>query len=722
MRANIGNKTILWIIITILALSCNPSTKEQNSINYESKIDSLIQLMTLEEKVNMIHASSSFTSGGVERLGVPELIMSDGPHGVRHEHGRDWSADDTDSDYVTYLPTGITLASTWNTDLGYQFGKVLGNEAKARGKDMILGPGINIIRSPLNGRNFEYLSEDPYLTAQMAVGYIKGVQDQGIAACAKHFVANNQETLRNSVDVQVDERALREIYLPAFKASVQKADVYSIMGAYNKFRGQYCSHHEYLVNKVLKDEFGFNGFLVSDWSAVMDTKEALLYGTDIEMGSDLSMTDIDYNKFYLADPALEMVKSGEISEDYVDEKVRRILRVMFKINLFGEREQGKVNTREHQELALKVAEEGIVLLKNEKLLPFNENKLKKVAVIGANGKIKHAELGGSSQVKALYEITPFEGIEKYLGENVEVVYAQGYKPTKENIYNKKLADEAIQLALESDAVIFVGGWIHNLDENMWSEYSYDCEGKDKTDLKLMYGQEELINQLAKANSNFAVVIMGGSNVEMNGWLPNVKSVLHAWYPGMEGGTAIANILFGKTNPSGKLPVTFANSHLDYPSHIEGEFPGVDSVVHYNEGIMVGYRYFTTNAIKPLFPFGHGLSYTSFDYKSIDAKLVDDNIFVKVNIENTGEMDGAEIVQCYISKKESKYLRPKIELKGFKKEYILKGEEKRAQISINKNDLSVFDISQNKWILEPGEYTIEVGSSSEDIRLITQIEL
>lgn len=661
-------KHILFLSALLVFFSCqnnNIATVQEKS--FDKEIDSLLQLMTLEEKISMIHASSSFTSGGVERLGIPEIVMSDGPHGVRHEHGRDWSRDDVTNDSVTYLPTGIALASTWNRELGYEYGAVLGNEAKNRGKDVILGPGINIIRTPLCGRNFEYLSEDPYLTAEMGVGYVKGVQDQGISACAKHYVANNQEIDRSRVNVEMTEQALREIYLPAFKAVVEEANINSIMGAYNKFRGQYCTHNEYLVNKILKEEYKFKGFVVSDWSAVKNTKEALIYGTDIEMGTDLLMLpNPDYSKFFMADSALAMIKRGEVAESYVDEKIKRILGVMYKTQMFGTKAPGKVNTSEHQQLALKVAEEGIVLLKNSGTLPLNKDKVKTLAVIGHNAIRKHAEEGGSSQVKALYEITPLQGIKNLVGENVEVKFAEGYQMTKDSTPDVKLLREAIAIAKDADAVLFFGGWIHNFDPDVWGSDSYDCEGNDKKNLKLLFGQQQLINEIAKVNSNTTVVIFGGSQVEMKDWMNDVPAILQAWYPGMEGGTALANIIFGKTNPSGKLPVTFANSHTDYPAHFNGVMPGSSLELDYHEGIYVGYRYFDSKKIEPVFHFGHGLSYTTFYYENLELEKEKDKVVVNIEVKNTGKMAGSEVVQVYVSDMESTIERPEKELKQFTK--------------------------------------------------------
>lgn len=717
-------KHILFLSTLLVFFSCqnkNISTVQEKS--YDKEIDSLLQLMTLEEKISMIHASSSFTSGGVERLGIPEMVMSDGPHGVRHEHGRDWSRDDVTNDSVTYLPTGIALASTWNRELGYEYGAVLGNEAKARGKDVILGPGINIIRTPLCGRNFEYLSEDPYLTAEMGVGYVNGVQDQGISACAKHYVANNQEIDRDKVNVEMTEQALREIYLPAFKAVVEEANINSIMGAYNKFRGQYCTHNEYLVNKILKGEYKFDGFVVSDWSAVKNTKEALIYGTDIEMGTDLLMLpNPDYSKFFMADSALAMIKRGEVAENYVDEKVKRILGIMYKTQMFGTKTPGKVNTNEHQQLALKVAEEGIVLLKNMGALPLNKDKIKTVAVIGHNAIRKHAEEGGSSQVKALYEITPLQGIKNLVGNNVEVKFAEGYQMTKDSVPDAKLLKEAIAVAKDADAVLFFGGWIHNFDPDVWGSDSYDCEGNDKKNLKLLFGQQQLINEIAKVNSNTTVVIFGGSQVEMESWMNDVPAILQAWYPGMEGGAALANIIFGKTNPSGKLPVSFANSHTDYPAHFNGVMPGSSLELDYHEGIYVGYRYFDSKKIEPVFPFGHGLSYTTFNYENLKLEKENDKVVVSLLLENTGKMTGAEVVQVYVSDMESTIERPEKELKQFTKVFLQAGESKKVEFVLPAHAFKYFNEQTKAWVLKPGTFKIQVGSSSRDIQLKTEIIL
>lgn len=715
--------TLLWSIV-----SCNDTsaTKQDSSaavvdeeVALYAKIDSLIGLMTLEEKVKMIKAASAFTNGGVERLGIPEIVMSDGPHGVRHEHTRDWNKAEGVNDSITYLPTGITLAATWNPELGYKFGEVLGNEAKDRGKDIILGPGINIIRSPLNGRNFEYMTEDPFLNAVMGVGYIKGVQDQGISSCVKHYVANNQETKRAEVDVQMSERALREIYLPGFKAAVQEGNALTIMGAYNAFRGQFCPHNEYLINKVLKGEFGFKGAVISDWSAVQNTMQALEYGTDIEMGTEMrNWGNWDYDNFFMGDTAIALVKAGIVEESLIDEKVRRILWVMHKANIFGERTPGARNTPEHQEVALNVAEEGIVLLKNEAILPLNKPT---IAVIGDNATRTHADGGGSSQVPAIYEVTPLQGLQNYLGDEASLItHAQGYERIKGGGANKKLIAEAVKAAKASEVAIVFGGYVHGYSES-WDEIEFDGEGQDKKDIQLPFGQNELIKAVAAANPNTIVVLVGGGASDMSAWIDDVKGVMQVWYAGMEGGNAMANIFFGKTNPSGKLPVTFPKKLEDISAHALGEYPG-DSVVEYNEGIMVGYRYFDTENIEPLFAFGHGLSYTSFDLSGLALETTDGGVNVSFTVKNTGDKAGKEVVQVYVSDNESSVTRPAKELKGFEKVALAPGEEKTVTITLSEDAFKYFDETKMDWVLEPGTFTIKVGNASDNILLQEEISM
>lgn len=685
----------------------------------EEKIDSLISLLTLEEKVAMIHSESSFASGGVERLGIPHWVMSDGPHGVRKEHGIDYTPDEGAADSITYLPVGVTLASTWNPVLGYEYGKVLGSEANKRGKDVILGPGVNIIRTPVNGRNFEYLSEDPYLTSRMAVGYIKGVQDQGISACVKHYAANNQEVDRTEYSAEMSERTLREIYLPAFRAAVQEGDVNALMGSYNKFRGQYATHNNYLVNTIVKNEWGFKGVVMSDWGAVHNTMEALTNGTDLEMGTDLGLgPNPDYGKYFMGDTVISLVRTGKVDEKLLDEKVRRILRIMYKTKMFGKRQEGAFNTKEHQATALKVAEEGIVLLKNDKILPLKKD-VKTIAVIGANAERKHAGAGGSSQVNAKYEVTPLAGLKKLLGEEVNIRYAPGYEISKDATANPKLIQEAVKAAKGADVVIYVGGWIHGFSD-AWNDNWFDSEGVDKPNITLPFGQEELLKAVQTANANNVVVLFGGAATDMTSWEGQAKAILQAWYPGMEGGTALAKILFGEVNPSGKLPMTFPKKLSDSPAHALGTYPGENGKVEYKEGVLVGYRWYDTKKIEPLFPFGHGLSYTTFAYENLAVTKQGNQVIVKLAIKNTGDAAGAEVVQVYVKDDSASVERPEKELKAFSKIFLKPGESQAVEFTLNEDAFQYYDEDKKQWALEPGKFTILAGSSSNDIRVTGEV--
>ncbi|RAW00060.1 glycoside hydrolase family 3 C-terminal domain-containing protein [Pseudochryseolinea flava] len=710
-------KNVFMVSALCGLLTACGAPEQHTAKSTEEKIDSLISELTIEEKVALIHSESSFASGGVKRLGIPHWVMSDGPHGVRKEHGTDYVPDEGVADSITYLPVGVALASTWNPELGYQYGEVLGSEANARGKDVILGPGINIIRTPVNGRNFEYLSEDPYLISKMVVGYIKGVQDQGISACVKHFAANNQETQRTQVDVYMSERALREIYLPGFKAAVQDAEVNTLMGAYNKFRGQYCTHNDYLVNTILKGEWGFKGVVMSDWGAVHNTMEAINNGTDVEMGTDLSLgSNPNYGKYFLGDTVVSLVNSGKVDVKIIDDKVRRILRMMYKTNMFGKRQSGAFNTKEHQATALKIAEEAIVLLKNDNILPLKRESVKTIAVIGANATRKHAGAGGSSQVNAKYEVTPLEGIQKLLGDKVVVKYAAGYEISKEAKANPALIQEAAKLAASADVVIYVGGWIHGFSD-AWTDNAFDSEDTDKPNIILPFGQEELLKAVQKANAKNVVVLYGGAATDMNAWEKQAKAIVQAWYPGMEGGTALAKILFGETNPSGKLPMTFPKKLEDSPAHANGSYPGDKNngwKAEYKEGIFVGYRYYDQNKVAPAYPFGYGLSYTTFEFGKASATKADGgNVVVKVTVKNTGKVAGAEVVQAYVSASETKIERAPKELKGFKKVFLQAGESKEVEITLDQNAFQYYDEATKSWATEKGRYTILIGNSSRN---------
>lgn len=680
----------------------------------DAKVNATLKKLTLEEKVAMIHANSGFTSTGVPRLGIREIVMSDGPHGVRPEQGRYWVQTEKVLDSGTYLPTGVCLAATWNPALGYAFGSVLGSEAAWRGKDIILGPGINIIRTPVNGRNFEYQSEDPYLVSRMVVGYIKGVQDQGVSACVKHYAANNIETRRNFVNVLMSERALREIYLPGFKAAVTEANVNTLMGAYNKFRGQYCTHNDYLMNQVLKKEWGFKGFVMSDWGAVHNTIEALYYGCDLEMGTDLSMLpNPNYGKFFMGDTVIALVKSGKVVESIVDEKVRRILYVMYKTNIIeGQRKKGEYNTPAHQQTAEKIAEEGIVLLKNENnTLPLSAS-VKSVAMIGYNADRKQSMGGGSSQIKAFYEITPLQGLKTLAGNKINITYSKGYNIARGAKADPALISEAVDAAKKADVAIVVGGWTHGYNYSVWSDNAYDAEDTDKPDMSMPFGQDELIKAVVAANPKTIVVLIGGGAIDMSQWVNKTPAIVQAWYPGMEGGTALAKILLGQINPSGKLPMTFPKTLADVPAERLGMYSNDSLTMYYTDDIYVGYRYFDTYKVEPQFAFGHGLSYTSFAYSNLK---VNGNA-VTFTVKNTGKVAGAEVAQLYVKQEKASLPRPEKELKGFEKIALQPGEEKQVTIALTEDAFKYFDDNKHAWVLEPGTFDILVGGSSRDIKL------
>lgn len=696
-------------------------------------IEELISKLTIEEKSAMIHGAGLFRTDGVKRLNISPLKMSDGPIGVRHEFPDDsWVPIGNSDDYVTYLPCSLALAATWNRELAYKSGKVLGSEARGRGKDIILGPGVNIIRSPLCGRNFEYMSEDPYIAGQMAVPFIKGVQENDVSVCVKHFAVNNQETERLNVEAIVDDRTLREIYLPAFEAAVKEGHASAIMSAYNKIWGYHCSHNKKLLQEILRDEWGFNGIVISDWCAVHDTELAANAGLDIEMN-----VTYNFDEYYFAKPLIEAVKKGQIKEEVIDEKIRRILRLMDKLNMFSDdRKRGTYNSLEHRQVTLDVARESIVLLKNEsKVLPLNDKKIKKLVVIGENADVTHSNGGGSAEIKALYEITPLLGIKMRLGGNTDVKYVKGYDADKEKC--KELIAEAVKEAENADAVIYVGGLKHVAEElqlkdnalsvnnNEEIKRRIDSEGYDKTDMKLPYNQDELIKEVLKANKNSVVVILSGSPVDMSEWIDEADTVVQTWYNGMEGGRALAEVIFGDVNPSGKLTVTFPRKLEDSPAHKFGEFPG-GKTVNYGEGVFVGYRYFSTYDVKPLFCFGHGLSYTSFKYDDLKAEVKekDNDVYVEVNfkITNTGKREGKEIAQIYISDEISSVKRPKLELKEFTKVSLEKGESKKVKVKLNKRSLAFYSIEKKAWVIEHGKFSICVGSSVEDIRLAKDISL
>ena len=679
----------------------------------EVRVEDLLSRLTLEEKISLIHADSKFTTTAISRLGIPRRWLSDGPHGVREDVGPDtWAPAGHTDDFSTAMPPGICLAATWNPELGFSEGEVIGQEARARGKDIMLGPGVNILRTPLCGRNFEYLGEDPFLTSRMAVGFIRGEQSQDVSSCVKHFAANNQEFQRGSINVEMDERTLREIYLPAFKAAVQEAGVGSIMGAYNQIRSQYCCENDYLLNKILKGEWGFKGLVMSDWDGTHDTREAVLNGLDLEMG-----TKKDYNDFYLAQPYLDGLKNGKFTMASLDEKVRRNLRVMFATHVFDPgRKTGSLNSAAHQAVARHVAEEGVVLLKNEgSLLPLDPAKINSIAVIGENAVRLQSHGGDSSGIKTFYEITPLEGIVRRASHQVNVTYSEGYRGNG----GPGLLERAEAAARAADVVVYIGGLNH--------DSGFDCEGSDRRDLQLPYGQDDLIKRIIAANPK-TVVVLEGTMVEMDAWLGKAPALLQAWYPGMEGGNALARVLFGDVNPSGKLPCTFPKRLADSPASAlgVGAYPGTNGMVTYAEGLLVGYRWFDTKDIEPLFPFGFGLSYTTFEYSNLKFVTGQNSngpvVTAEFEIINTGSRAGAEVAQLYIHQANSSLPRPVKELKGFKKIFLKPGEKQTVLFPLGQNAFAFYDPVQGGWLAESGDFEISIGSSSRDLRLKGHFQL
>jgi beta-glucosidase len=822
------------------AISTSSTTEKQQTsprlASVETDIVKLLSQLTLEEKVSLVHANSKFAIASVERLGIHEMWMSDGPHGVRQEVSRDsWASAGWTDDHATYLPPLTAVAASWNTEMATLHGNVLGSEARHRRKDMILGPGVNLARLPLYGRNFEYLGEDPYLAAKLVVPEIKAIQANDVAATLKHYALNTQELNRHGVDAKPDERTLREVYLPAFEAGVKEAGVHAIMGSYNSFRGTNANQSEHLIKTILKGEWDYQGLLVTDWDVSINTYDAAMNGLDIEMGTRVK----SYDDYHLAKPFLALLKEGKIPIAVLDDKVRRILRVQLSIGMMDkQRLSGQRNTPEHIASARTIAEQGIVLLKNEGVLPLDKNKLKNVLVLGPNANKKHGTGGGSSQVKSLYEITPLQGLKEKLGEDVNFTVLragseQGVLPIagdyiltrhagagtpawrfvqyktkqrKKGIKHSWLPDSAyrspigtsheyvslkatlqplksgihtLKISAQGELAISVNGKIlleHSsdsltpmphpieLDHNQeytfvlnyegkdsftfgWdapgdlfstvSEYTAeakqadavfyfgglshadDRESKDRYDMKLPNQQDEVIKNLLAANPNTVVFINAGSAVEMP-WVEQAKAIVWGWYGGMEGGRAYADMLLGDLNPSGKMPITLPKKVEDTAAIALDDYNANDSL--YKEGVFIGYRWFEQQQIEPIFPFGHGLSYTQFKYTDIhssEAQISDDDtITITATITNTGSLNGAEVVQLYLHDKNVSVDRPLKELKGFQRVELAVGESKKVSFILTPRDLSFWDISRNDWLAETGEFDIMLGASLTDIRLKT----
>ncbi|WP_163707703.1 beta-glucosidase [Mangrovibacterium lignilyticum] len=724
-------KSVLIILLAFASQLVSAQYLQTNQ-DMEKKIEQIIEQLTLKEKVAMCHAQSKFSSPGVPRLGIPEIWMSDGPHGVRGEINWDnWGYAGWTNDSITAFPALTAMAASFNPELAHEYGFSVGEEARYRKKDILLGPGVNIYRTPLNGRNFEYMGEDPFLASTMVVPYIKGVQENGVSACVKHYALNNQEEWRGHIDVHVDDRALHEIYLPAFKAAVEEGGVWSLMGAYNKYNGQHTTTNKVLMNDILKGDWNFDGVVVSDWGSAHDTDESALNGLDIEMGSWTNgltaSKDFAYDDYYLANAFYEKLKSGEIDESVVNDKVRRILRLMFRTTMSENRPHGCMNNQEHHDVARKIAAEGIVLLKNDKnFFPIDPEKPMTIAVIGENATKSMTIGGGSSELKAQYEISPLEGIQKRFTK-ATILHSLGYtsgpsaygkviSPT-ENQDSLRLA--AIETAQKADIVLFVGG----LNKN----HHQDCEGGDRLSFDLPFNQDALLHDIVSANPNVGVILVSGNAVAMP-WLKDIKGLLQAWYLGSDAGYALADVISGDVNPSGKLPFSFPVKLEDNAAHSFGElsYPGDSINQYYKEGILVGYRWFDTKKIKPLFPFGYGLSYTNFEYSDLKTNKTsygkDETIEISFTLKNTGKLAGAEVAQLYVSDPKCSVMRPTKELKGFGKVSLQPGESQEVTLTVPVSSFAYYAEDGKDWVVEAGDFILQINSSSAQNELKQTIKV
>ena len=731
----IGAITAAWLLQAQPRKEASVPPYKNAKLGVEARVADLLQRMTLEEKAAMLAGSGWMESQPNARLGIPAIKMADGPMGVRSWQGSSSVTNAANAMRVTStaFPAGLAMAATWDPELVQQQGKVIGQEVKALGRDMLLGPTVNIARQPLWGRNFEGYGEDPYLASRLVVGYIKGVQGEGVIATVKHFAANNQEFERHRIDEKIDERTLQEIYFPAFQAAVQEANVWSVMNAYNKLNGLYCAESTYLLQDVLKKQWGFKGFVISDWGSTYSTAGTVNAGMDLEMpgGEPMKLwfakptTQVDGNGagWLTTDKVLAAISAGQINASQVDDNVSRMLRVIFAAGLFDKQHPGggAVDTPEQKLVARTAATESIVLLKNSgDALPLLTKTIHSVAVIGPNAAVARTGGGGSSLVRPSYSVTPLDGIRERAGNQVQVSYAQGVSIPGEDAskdspaMQAQLRQEAAAAAGKADAAIVVVG----------NAPSIESEGFDRKSLGLPAGQDELIQAVAKANKNTIVVINAGSPVSMDAWIDQVPAVLMMWYGGQEGGHAIASVLFGDFTPSGKLPVTFPRKLEDTPAY--GHYPGENLHTEYTEGIYVGYRHFDRGNIAPLFPFGHGLSYTKFDYS--DLKVTPDKtapgkpVRVTLTIRNSGSRAGAEVVQLYLHAPKSSVDRPSQELKGFRRVMLTAGQSQSVTFAIDQRAMSFYSLAKKAWVAEPGGFEVLVGSSSRDIRLKGSFEL
>ena len=734
-------KIVLSFAAVVLAACCaQPKYEGPVYLNpnapVEDRVEDALARMTLEEKVGMTTAQSKFSSRGVPRLGIPEVWHTDGPHGVRPEVlWDDWDQAGWTNDSCTAFPALINLAATWDKEMSLLYGRSVGEEARYRKKDILLGPGVNICRTPLNGRNFEYMGEDPYLAGQMVVPYVKGVQENGVAACVKHYAVNNQEFQRTQSNSVVDDRTLHEIYLPAFKAAVTEGNAWAIMGSYNLYNGQYNCHNKKLLCDILKGDWGFDGVVVSDWGGCRDDEEAVLNGLDIEMGTWTNglrgAASNSYLNYHMANPYLKGLREGKYTTKELDDKVRRILRTIFRTSMRPEPNYGRFVCPEHYQAAREISAAGVVLLKNENnTLPLDVPEGGKILLVGENVVKKMVVGGGSSNLKTAYEVNPLEGLQNAFGDKAEIVWERGYVGDVGRSYNRvdtgqdltddrspqELIASAVEAAKDADYVVFVGGLNKSRHQ--------DNEGTDRYDTFLPYNQQDVIEALAEVADKFVVVNISGSPVSMP-WAEKADAIVQGWYGGTESGNALADVLTGKVNPSGRLPFSVPFKYEDGPIKTERQYPGIKEEgsrfwqTHYDEGVYVGYRWYDTKQVPVQFPFGHGLSYTTFEYSNAKASKstmkADGKITVSVQVKNTGDRPGAEVVQLYIADPQASVDRPAKELKGFEKVWLNPGESKKVSFTIDASALSYYDMSRSAWYAEPGEFQALLGSTSSDIR-------
>ena len=743
----------------IAATACNTTVRNDVPVyldpsrSVEERVADALPRLTTEEKVALTHAQSKFSSRGVPRLGIPEVWCTDGPHGIRPEVlWDDWDQAGWTNDSCTAFPALSCLAATWDKEMSHLFGRSIGEEARYRKKDILLGPGVNICRTPLNGRNFEYMGEDPYLAGQMVVPYVTGVQENGVAACVKHYAVNNQEIRRTATSSNLDDRTLYEIYLPAFEAAVCEGGAWAIMGSYNLYNGQFNCHNKRLLLDILKGEWGFDGVVVSDWGGCRDDDEAILYGLDMEFGTWTNglrgAASDSYSNYHLANPYLQRLADGRVGTKELDDKATRILRTIFRTSMSPGPHYGSFNSPEHYEAARRIAAAGTVLLQNDGTLPLRVPDGGRLVVVGENAVKKMVVGGGSSSLKTNYEITPLEALEEAF-PNAEVIWERGYLGDTSTSYNlvdtgqdlsesrspDKLIADALAAVQGADAVIFIGG--------LNKSGGQDNEGTDRADIILPYGQDRVIEAIAAAVPSLIVVNISGSPVAMP-WADRVSAIVQGWYGGSETGHALVDVLTGAVNPSGKLPFTFPKALADGPLKTERQYPGIQEAgekwwqEYYDEGVFVGYRWYEAQDIPVQFPFGHGLSYTSFDYGDLalsraaakcsgsyqvgDKALGKTVVKASVKVSNTGDLSGAEVVQLYVAAPQGGVPRPVKELRGFEKLQLEPGSGGNAVFELPVRAFTRFDADAHAWVVDPGQWQIMAGSSSADVRSVASFSI